>query len=206
MRPADCSEIEIARSSRARLSDENTNRYRKISIGRPRKRGARRVVWNADFNRAGRDTPAGLPAARNLTAEPITETRRELTDIQKDDASFMTPVDAAGSASRTGNPPPFDADRGVFYPLALPMCGICVVVSDVGSGRSCAPARHVRADRPPRPQRGGAARRRAGGPGDAAAQRHRPRGGRPADLQRGSIDGRSSSTARSTTTASCATS
>ena len=46
--------------------------------------------------------------------------------------------------------------------------------------------------------------RRRRGAGDAAALDHRPRGRRPADLQRGRHASPSSRTARSTTTASCA--
>ena len=59
---------------------------------------------------------------------------------------------------------------------------------------------------PPRAGRRRACTCRAAGPGARAPVDHRPRRRAPADLQRGRHGGRSSATARSTTTASCAAS
>ena len=84
------------------------------------------------------------------------------------------------------------------------MCGICGIWNAADPARRArAHRRHARDHRPPRPGRRGRStgRRRAG---HAPARDHRPRGRRPADLERGRVGRRSSSTARSTTSASCA--
>ena len=88
------------------------------------------------------------------------------------------------------------------------MCGICGIVGRDPVDRE-ALARMTARPPPPRPRRRGLLRRRArrrarGRPRLPAAVDHRPRRRQPADRERGRLGRSSSSTARSTTSASCA--